>query len=228
MGDNVRQTRIPNSSISRARATPRRNAEQTRERILTAGIVEFCDKGYEGARIDRISKRARCNIRMIYHYFDSKENLYLAALERVYETIRSEERELNLREHDPADGIAALVDFTFHYLRTRPEFVALISNENILQGRHLRRSKRVPETTLPLVDTIRDLLRRGVDTGQFRSDLDPVQLYVTIVALCYFHIGNRYTLSIMFQQDFGADSWLDERCRHARDVVLRYVSVDRT
>ena len=51
-------------------------------------MAEFCARGYSGARTARIADRARCNIRMIYYYFGSKEALYIAALERVYGEIR--------------------------------------------------------------------------------------------------------------------------------------------
>jgi len=192
---------------------------------MGAGVVEFCSKGYDGARIDQIAARAKCNIRMIYHYFGSKEDLYLAVLERVYDAIRNPEQELHLDDYDPVEGLTTLVEFTFRHLQTHPEFVALISNENMMKGRHLQRSQRVPESTAPLMEVIGDLLRRGEAAGVFREGIDPVQLYVTIVALCYFHIGNRYTLSIMFQQDMGREEWLDERCRHACEVIRRYVVV---
>jgi TetR/AcrR family transcriptional regulator len=192
---------------------------------MGAGVVEFCSKGYDGARIDQIAARAKCNIRMIYHYFGSKEDLYLAVLERVYDAIRNPEQELHLDDYDPVEGLTTLVEFTFRHLQTHPEFVALISNENMMKGRHLQRSQRVPESTAPLMEVIQGLLRRGEAGGVFRPGIDPVQLYVTIVALCYFHIGNRYTLSIMFQQDMGREEWLEERCRHACEVIRRYVVV---
>ena len=66
-----------------ARRRQKRDAIASREKILVAGLKEFCAKGFDGARIDQIARVARCNIRMIYHYFGSKDSLYLAALERV-------------------------------------------------------------------------------------------------------------------------------------------------
>ena len=60
---------------------PKRNAGRTREAILNAAEAEFCKHGFNGARMDKIAKRSRSNMRMIYHYFKSKENLYLTCLE---------------------------------------------------------------------------------------------------------------------------------------------------
>ena len=73
-------------------APRRRNAAKTRERILKAAMEEFCAKGFDGARMDRIVEYAGCNIRMAYHYFGDKEGLYLTVLEEVYNQLRSRER----------------------------------------------------------------------------------------------------------------------------------------
>ena len=67
----------------------RRDAERTRRSILAAGLKEFSQQGYSGARIDKIARQARCNIRMLYHYFGSKKNLYVAVLARAAVTLPS-------------------------------------------------------------------------------------------------------------------------------------------
>lgn len=202
----------------------RRDAAATRERILRAGRAEFSEHGYGGARIDRVARRARSNIRMIYHYFGSKEKLYLAVLEDTYRRIREQELKLDLEHLSPAQGMRQLVEFTFDYLIANPDFVKLICNENLLRGKFLRKSRVVPETTLPLVEVMEDLLHRGQEAGVFHRNIGPVQLYVTLLAMCFTHISNRYTLSTMFQQDLADARWLSERRAHAVDVVLTYLT----
>ena len=195
----------------------------TRDRVLRAGIVEFCRHGYVGARIDQIARRAGCNMRMIYHYFGSKEKLYVAALERVFGELRLEESRLHLAHLDPVTGVLALVDFTMDHLGRHPEFIALLGNENLLRGRYLRRSHVVPRASAPLLEAIRDLLERGRATGVFDRDVDPLQFYVSILSLCYVHVSNRYTLSITFNRDITDAGWLDARRRHVQQMVLAYL-----
>ena len=195
----------------------------TRDRVLRAGIVEFCRHGYVGARIDQIARRAGCNMRMIYHYFGSKEKLYVAALERVFGELRLEESRLHLAHLDPVTGVLALVDFTMDHLGRHPEFIALLGNENLLRGRYLRRSHVVPRASAPLLEAIRDLLERGRATGAFDRDVDPLQFYVSILSLCYVHVSNRYTLSITFNRDITDPGWLDGRRRHVQQMVLAYL-----
>src|ERR1700722_16092312 len=63
-------------------SAPARNPERTRERILVAALKEFSAKGFAGARVDVIARRAAINKRMLYHYFGGKEDLFKAVLRR--------------------------------------------------------------------------------------------------------------------------------------------------
>src|SRR3954467_14470587 len=62
--------------------TPERNPQRTRDRILAAALKEFAAKGFHGARVDTIARRASINKRMLYHYFQDKEGLFKAVLRR--------------------------------------------------------------------------------------------------------------------------------------------------
>jgi AcrR family transcriptional regulator len=65
----------------KAPAMPR-NPERSRARILAAALKEFAAKGFAGARVDAIARRASINKRMLYHYFGDKEELFKAVLRR--------------------------------------------------------------------------------------------------------------------------------------------------
>jgi AcrR family transcriptional regulator len=202
----------------------RRNPAKSKASILEAATVEFCRHGYKGGRIEVIARRAKANVRLLYHYFGDKAGLYLAVLERVYGEIRAEEQQLKLGDLEPVEGMRRLVDFTFEFFGKHPEYISLMNNENLLRAQHIRRSRYIKSLTLPLVTSIEDLLQRGARSGVFRPDADPVQLYVSITALSYFHVSNRYTLSAMFDRDLAAPSWLADRRRHAQDVILTWLT----
>lgn len=208
---------------SRDSAPAKRNVVRTREKILNAARREFCSHGYNGARIQKIATRAGANIRMLYHYFGSKENLYVNVLESIYIEVRSKEAALDLKHLEPVEAMSALVEFTFMHLMEHPDFISLVTNENLLRGRHIRKSKIIPAFTTPLMETIQDILNRGKRAGMFRHEVDPVQLYVTILSMCYLHLSNKYTLSSMFQMDLGNKDWLEARLAHVQDVVLSFL-----
>ena len=207
------------------RAGHRRDPVRTREAILAAAQNEFALKGLSGGRVDEIARRARANKRMIYHYFGSKQGLYLAALERVYEGLRGSERTLELADLEPEAAIARLVEFNFDYCWQHPELISLINNENLHRARHLRKSKKVRELHSPFVRLIADILKRGEAQGVFRRGLDPVNLYVTIAAMSYFYLSNNWTLSAIFGRPLGTDAACRRRKRHNVDIILNAIRV---
>ena len=197
-----------------------RDPDRTRQRVLDAATVEFARYGLGGARVDRIAARAGANKRMLYYYFGSKEDLFLAALEERYAHIRNAERELDLEHLAPAEALARLVQFTWEYFLEHPEFMTFLNSENLHKGRHVRKSKRVREMHSPLVHTLGEIVRRGEREGVFREGVDPVQLYISIAGEGYFYLGNRYTLSQIFGRDLMAQAALAERARHNADMIL--------
>jgi len=201
----------------------RRDPEKTRESILNSAVDEFARYGLGGARVDRIAARAGANKRMLYYYFGSKESLFLAALEASYASIRDAERALRLEHLEPRAALVRLVEFTWRYYLEHPAFLALLNSENLHDGRHVRRSRRVRDMHSPLVGTLRGVLRRGEREGLFRHGIDPVQLYISIAGEGYFYLSNRHTLAQIFDRDLMAPRALRARARHMTDLILNAV-----
>ncbi|HUQ73236.1 MAG TPA: TetR/AcrR family transcriptional regulator [Burkholderiales bacterium] len=197
--------------------------KRTKARILEAATAEFAQHGFGGARVDRIAERAGANKRMLYYYFGSKDELFVAVLEAAYAHIRSAEHELDLEHRDPREALKGLVEFTWSYYLEHPEFMALLATENQHKGSHVHRSRRVRKLHSPLVDTLRDILRRGEREGLFRSGVDPVQLYISIAGEGYFYLSNRFTLSRIFGRDLMAPRALAGRSRHITQTILNSV-----
>jgi len=206
-----------------AKPKPARDAAATRKRILKAAKREFAMKGLAGARVDEIADRAEINKRMLYVYFGNKEDLFLAVLEEAYADIRNAEQELKLGHLEPVEALTALIRFTWFYYLKHPEFLRLVNSENLHRARHLKRSARIKEMHSPFVKMIGDLLKRGVATGVFRRGIDPNQLYISIAALGYYYLTNRFTLSVIYGRNLGAAPALDDRRMAIEDMVLRTV-----
>lgn len=197
--------------------------EGTKRNILEVATREFARKGYGGARVDAIAARTRTSKRMIYYYFGDKEGLYLAVLEEAYSSIRRTEATLDLERLPPEKALSTLVAFTFDYQNAHPEFVRLVMNENILDGIHMARSKTIGRLNNVVIDALKDLLARGRRAGVFRRDLDPLEVHMTISALCVFNIANRATFSTIFKHDMTSPKALTARRAQVVDIVLSYV-----
>ena len=201
----------------------KRDAAATKERILQAAVLEFSEKGLAGARTLQLARRARCNIRMVYHYFGGKQNLYVAALEHVYGEIRAEEAKLDLDSLEPIEGIQKLVAFTYDHMMKHKEFVRLAVIENFQGGKLMKKSSVIPQATEPLIRSIQKLLASGQRRGLFTRKVDAVQLYVSILALSLTHLSNQHTLSITYGTDMSDPNWLKQRARHVQDMVMAYL-----
>lgn len=201
----------------------RRDAARTRELILEGSTKEFAAKGLYGARVDEIAARAGVNKRMLYHYFGSKDKLFVAVMEAAYTKIRRAERELELEHLDPVHSVTRLVKFTWNYYLENPEFLTLINSENLYHARHLKESKGVRALHPPFVDMLDGILRSGVQKGLFREGISAIQLYITIAALGYYYLNNHYTLSVIFGFDLVSDHALKVREDVIVDVVLSYL-----
>lgn len=200
-----------------------RNPSRTKAEILSAARDEFCEHGFNGARVDAIAERAKANKRLLYHYYGNKEALYEAVLLDAYHEIRQGERELSLDQHSPVDAMDRLVRFTFRHFLANPWFPRLLAVENLQNARFLKRIKDIPALHSPLVAELTDILKRGRETGDFRTDVDPMQLYISIAALGYFYVSNMKTLSVIFERDLSHFALVQEREAQAVQMVLDYL-----
>ncbi|MBB3950181.1 TetR/AcrR family transcriptional regulator [Aureimonas jatrophae] len=200
-----------------------RNPEKTRAAILEAARREIAEKGLAGARVDVVARRAATNKRMIYHYFGDKDGLYLAVLEETYRHIRQAERRLDLARREPEEGLRELALFTWHYYLDHPEFLSILSTENLNHARYLRQAPGIAEMHSNFISELAGVLARGAERGVFKPDLDPVTVYMTIASLSWFHRSNRYTLSAIFRRDLQARGELDRWGDHIVATVLASV-----
>ena len=205
--------------------TRKRDAEATRARILHAAKKEFAKHGLGGARVDEIADRAKANKRMIYHYFGSKEDLFRAVLEGAYLDIRSAEQKLDLDSLPPSEALETLVRFTWTYYLKHPEFITLVNSENLHRARHIKDLTTLPQTTRGLVEMVESILQRGQASQEFRVGIDATQLNITIAAIGYYYLTNRFTGSYLFGRNLMEEKALEERLAFNVDTIMRLVRV---
>jgi TetR/AcrR family transcriptional regulator len=205
------------------KAATRRDADATRLRILEAAAKNFAEYGLSGGRVDAIAAAADVNIRMIYHHFGNKEGLYLAVLDNAYLGLRRQELRLDYSMLGPLEGLLRLFEFLHAHFAAHPELIRLMTGENLLQAAYLKRSTQVATRSSPVIALIADLLQRGEASGEIRRGIDPLQLYVAMVALSYFHLSNAHTLSWIFRSNLSAPQWRAAQAAQAREIIGRFV-----
>lgn len=200
---------------------PRHNdPARTREQILLRATEEFARLGFDGGRVDRIAVRCRLSKNMLYYYFQSKERLFVAVLERMYETMRNQQKDLALRTSDPVVALEQLIRHTFMAMQNDPSVIRLMNEENKQRGKYLKKSHRVRELYEPLLETIAFILDRGSKDGVFRKGLDPVTVYLTFSSLCYHYLSNQYTLEVALGRDMESEAAHARWLNHVVEVVM--------
>jgi AcrR family transcriptional regulator len=200
-----------------------RDPEQTRAEILQVAAGEFSEHGFSGARVDRIADQMRTTKRMIYYYYGSKEDLYVAVLERAYAAIRQAEQEIDVDHLEPIAAIRRLAELTFDHHEANPSFLRLVSIENIHRAEHLRRSSQIAGLNMPAIDLIARILDRGYASGTFVRRVDAIDLHMMISAFCVFRISNQHTFGVIFDRDLTDPELRDRYRTMLADMVVSYL-----
>lgn len=200
-----------------------RNGPATRQRILKIASEEFAAHGYDGARVDAIVTRCKISKNLVYHYFASKESLFIEVMEQAYGAMRERQNEIALTGVNPVDDMRELVRKTIQHFIDQPDLLQLLATENLYKAVHVRKSKRIAEMFNPLRTSLADVLEKGKKQGVFRSDADWVDLYVSISGLGSYFITNRYTLSYVLNVDLAAPERIKARLHHATEMVISYL-----
>jgi TetR/AcrR family transcriptional regulator len=164
-----------------------RSPEDSRGRIVAAATAEFTERGFAGAGVDRIARRARLNKAMIYYYFESKAALYREILREAFraagERVRLVADGPGTAEEKVRSFIAALVA----EFETRPYLPVIMLREMAEKGRHLDAETLLRLQALPR--TFHAIVAQGVRSGQFRP-VDPMLAYFSFAGPLLFFLAS--------------------------------------
>jgi TetR/AcrR family transcriptional regulator len=164
-----------------------RSAE-TRARILDAALKEFSSLGLAGARTEQIATAAGVNKALLYYYFDSKEKLYLAALEMVAGRVRDSSMAVFLREASPGERMLRAALNHFDRILTQREFQSLMQQEMIRlhKGEKGALPVLVERVFGPLQVMMQSMLREGMASGEL-VEVDPQQIQLASLGANAFY-----------------------------------------
>lgn len=202
----------------------RRNRERTRSELLRVATEAFAESGYAGTRVDDIADRTYTSKRMIYYYFGSKEKLYLAVLEEAYGVIRNAEQSLHIADLDPVESLRRIAELTYDHHRSHPDFIRLVSIENINHGRFIRRLDALRQINQPAVGVLESVLARGRAEETLRADVDALDVHLVISSFCFFQVANQHTFGHLFARDMLEESRREHYRSMIGDVVVAWMT----
>ena len=123
---------------------------------------------------------------------------------------------------DPVDALRQLAELTFDHHRDHPEFIRLVSIENI-HGRFIRRIQSLPSLSGSMVSRLDRLLASGRAAGEFRTDVDALDVHLVISSYCVFQVANQHTFGYLFGRDLTAKKVKERHRRILGDVVVAWL-----
>ncbi|MBO8136924.1 MAG: TetR family transcriptional regulator [Desulfotomaculum sp.] len=195
-----------------------RNAEESKQRIMKAAEHIFACRGLDGARVDAIAEAAQINKRMLYHYFGSKEDLYMEVLRENYKKILAVGQKATRVEGSVLEKVTKVIEYYFYFMAENEEFVRLIQWESLYQGRFTR--KILADMAQDSLPRLKALLEEGIREGVFRSDLDIRHLVISINAVIMTFFARRDIYSFLWDRDMKSREVLEERLKHILDFTL--------
>jgi len=173
-------------------ATPSRNqaerSDLTRSRILDAALQEFAAHGLAGARTEQIAASAGVNKALLYYYFESKEKLYIAALEMAAVTVRDASMAVFLSQASPGERVLRTALNHFDRLLGQREFQSLMQQEmmRLHKGEQGALPLLVKRVFAPLQTMYQSMIREGIASGEL-IDVDWLQIHLSSLGANVFY-----------------------------------------
>jgi TetR/AcrR family transcriptional regulator len=204
-------------------------ADQTRARILDAALQEFSAHGLAGARTEQIAAAAGVNKALLYYYFESKENLYVAALEMISAKVRDRSMAVFLREASAGERLLRAALEHFDRILEQQEFQSLMQQE--MMRLHRGESGSLPilvkRVFAPLLAMYESILREGIGSGELiQVDGMQIQLAMLGANVMYFLSAPMYQL-IMATEPFAPEA-LAARRKALLEFLGQALFQDRT
>jgi TetR/AcrR family transcriptional regulator len=152
--------------------------EETRQSLLAAAAQVFSEKGFAGARVDEIARRARANKAMIYYHFRSKDKLYEAVLVSLLGGVHDRLEAVARTLADPRDRLIALYRTLAGIFVEQPTFPRLILREMLAGGRHM--DAAAARALASVFDIVRGTMEDGMRQGVFRR-VSPLLVHLNVI-----------------------------------------------
>jgi TetR/AcrR family transcriptional regulator len=189
-----------------------RNPAESRRRILDAAEMELAAKGFDGARLSSIARAAGVQQALIHHYFEDKERLHRAVLERALDSMTAgvwqlvERMQKDLSTSDLREIAEGFVDVLLHFYATHGVVLQIVRHDSLrgdsspmnLVGQHLR----------PIFEAIVSRLETMKARGECRADLDPRQLCMCAVGMAAFPFQEERFYRAIWDADLRSERFL--------------------
>ncbi|WP_109484355.1 TetR/AcrR family transcriptional regulator [Occallatibacter savannae] len=198
-----------------------RSAE-TRGKILDAAVQEFSANGLAGARMDQIASVAGVNKALLYYHFDSKENLYSAALEMISTKTRDATMATFLRDASPGERVLRSALGHFDRILAQTEFQSLMQQEmmRLHKGESGAMDLLIKRVFAPMLAMYQSMVREGIASGEL-IDTDWLQIHLASLGTNVFY----FMSSQLWRELLPYDPFSPEVLAERRKTVVHFLGL---
>ena len=161
----------------------------SQDSILDAAEQLFARQGFTATTVKQIGKEAAVNPALLYYYYDSKETLYRAMLQRILGQLLARGVDAIERASSHADRIRAFVRAQARLLGEHPHFPQLLVRE-LVDHQAAHAEQAITNTAAGAFRRLCEVIEAGQRDGAFRKSLDPRFTAISIIAqVAYFAIA---------------------------------------
>jgi len=215
-----------------------RNADSTKKDLLNAAEVEFAAKGFDGARLQSIARAVGVQQALIHHYFDDKDGLYRAVVERGMAAVTAGSwtiLEGMAASAGTMDGkldvrrlVTSFVGLLVDFYAAHTTLLAILRHdaEKPAKADHLLAELRPLLAThfRPVLDAVTVVVDGLKRDGTLRADVDPRHLCVSTMAMACLPFQEAQMFAVLWPEaDFRSPEMIEERKREIAETVLARV-----
>lgn len=211
------------SKNSAARASAKvvdlRRPTDTRDRVLQVAQALFAERGYRGTSLRDIAKRIGIKAPSLLHHFPSKQQLYLAVLDKMFESLEDAANAIAWGRESRQERMRQAIGDTIDFIASRPDFVRIMWKEMADEsgvGRQVLK-RRLP----PLFSTAVNFIFRGQRDGEFRSEIDPLHFMWSLNSITIGYFTTAAMVRRLWNMNLLEPAMIERRKREVIDMVER-------
>jgi TetR/AcrR family transcriptional regulator len=216
------QSKMP-AGHAGTKVVPLHRGVDTRDRVLAVALPLFAERGYRGTSLRDIARRIGIKAPSLLHHFPSKQQLYVAVLDRIFEGMEAAAQRVATGKGSKQERLVQAIQDSIDYIAKHPDSMKLLWKEMADEsgvGRNLLK-RRMP----PLDAIVVNFIFRGQREGEFRPELDPFHFIQSLNSITIGYFGTAAMIKRLWNVNLLEPAIIERRKREVVDMVERTLFV---
>lgn len=188
------------------------------QRILNAAINEFCRAGLAGAKLDTIAKDADVSKQLIHHYFGTKSDLYIAAINEISTKEIIELGKIDYENHSPDIAIRLFLERSFDFFINWPMLAGLYNDQSLYGAEHIPECRDLVQQCPKILARLKLVIEKGKQKGIFRKDIDAEKSLAAAIMVTLGGITQGSVISTIVPMNFSTE----ESLQHWKEFAIEF------